>query len=127
MVLNDKQLVIKDIISSIAPYAGVSTSWALAVAMTESSLGLNQKSPTGCKGVYQMSSIAMKDLLQAMTEADDDVIDVLIGLAFLRLLLHRHKTVERATEKFCDPKDRGFYVERVLGYMNEFKKEGGGL
>ncbi|MBE3141525.1 MAG: hypothetical protein IMZ53_13195 [Thermoplasmata archaeon] len=91
--------------------------------MTESSLGEHQKSPTGCVGVFQMSSIAMKDLLQEMSKQDDEFIDIACGLAFLYLLLRRHKTIEKATAHFCDPADADFYVERVKMYMREFKNE----
>jgi len=100
---------------------GLDPAWALAVAMVESSLGEKQKSPTGCRGVFQMSAIAMKDLLQEMEKQDDDLIDIACGLAFLHLLLKRHKTMEAATAKFCDPNDRDFYVSRVVNYMEVFK------
>ena len=108
-------------IRKVAEAMGVNPAWAVSVAMTESSLGEHQKSPTGCRGVFQMSGIAMKDLLQEMEKADDDLIDIACGLAFLHLLLKRHKTIEAATAKFCDPADRGFYVDRVKGYMEVFK------
>ncbi len=100
---------------------GIDPLWAIAVAMVESSLGMHQKSPTGCRGVFQMSSIAMKDLLQEMEKADDDVIDIFCGCAFLHLLLKRHGTIEAATAKFCDPNDRDFYVSKVVNYMEVFK------
>jgi hypothetical protein len=119
MDLNDKQKANKDLIEKIAQIAGIGPAWAVAVAMTESSLGLNQKSPTGCKGVFQMSGIAMKDLLQAMESNQDDVIDILCGVAFLYLLFKRHGSIEAATLKFCDPADRNFYLDRVKAFMEE--------
>ena len=88
--------------------------------MTESSLGLNQKSGTGARGVFQMTSIAMKDLLQEMEKQDSDIIDILCGIAFLYLLEKRWGTMEEATKHFCDPKDRDFYWNRVKGYIEEF-------
>jgi hypothetical protein len=90
--------------------------------MTESALGLHQLSRTGAKGVFQMTSIAMKDLLQEMQRADDDMIDIACGVLFLRLLFKRHKSIEAATAKYCDPKDRGFYIDRVKKYMTELKE-----
>lgn len=100
---------------------GLDPAWCAAVAMTESSLGESQKSATGCRGVFQMSGIAMKDLLQEMEKRDDDLIDIACGLAFLHLLLRRHGSIEAATAKFCDPADRDFYVERVKGYMGALR------
>ena len=123
MILLKRQLEVKRDIERVAEALHVSPLWAVSVAMVESSLGEKQKSPTGCRGVFQMSGIAMKDLLQAMTETDDDFIDIACGLAFLRLLLSRHKTIEAATAKFCDPADRDFYVDKVLAYIKVFGKE----
>jgi membrane-bound lytic murein transglycosylase MltF len=97
--------------------------WPVAVAMTESSLGVNQKSPTGAKGVFQMTSIAMKDLLLEMENKNDDVVDILCGTAFLYLLLKRWGTIEEATAHYCDPKDRDFYVERVMNYIKLLTEE----
>ena len=116
-----RQIEVRENIRKGAEAFGLDPSWAISVAMVESSLGVNQKSPTGCKGVFQMSSIAMRDLLQEMEKHDDDLIDIACGLAFLHLLLRRHKTIEAATAKFCDPKDRDFYVARVKEYMEIFK------
>ena len=122
MNLIQEQIDNKELIKQFAPLFNLPTEWALAVAMTESSLGVKQKSPTGCRGVFQMSSIAMKDLLQEMEKNDDELIDIACGCAFLYLLLRRHKTIENATAKFCDPKDRDFYIERVKSYMKVFKE-----
>ena len=69
----DETPVILDKIKAFAPQLGVDPSWAAAIAMTESSLGINQLSPTGARGVFQMTSIAMKDLLQAHgVDAEDN-------------------------------------------------------
>ncbi len=108
-------------IRRLAPVVGIDPAWSAAVAMTESSLGEKQLSPTGCRGVYQMSMIAMRDLWQTMQLQDDDMIDILCGLLFLRLLLRRHGSIEAATGHFCDPNDRDFYVERVKQYMEVFR------
>ena len=121
MNLLARQTEIMERIRKGAVAMGLDPAWCVAVAMTESSLGERQKSPTGCRGVFQMSGIAMKDLLQEMEKQDDDIVDIACGLAFLHLLLKRHKTVEAATAKFCDPNDRDFYVSRVVNYMEVFK------
>lgn len=121
MNLLPRQIETKEKIRAVAEVMGLDPSWAVAVAFVESSLGEHQKSPTGCRGVFQMSSIAMKDLLQEMEKADDDLIDIACGLAFLHLLLRRHKTIEAATARFCDPRDVDFYVSRVMNYMEVFK------
>lgn len=121
MNLIEKQTETKKKIRAIAPFFGLDPLWPIAVAMTESSLGLAQKSPTGCRGVFQMSTIAMKDLLQEMEKNDDDLIDIACGCAFLYLLLKRHGSIEAATAKFCDPKDREFYIKRMLDYMRTFR------
>ncbi|MDD5169786.1 MAG: hypothetical protein PHN75_13270 [Syntrophales bacterium] len=118
MNLTAKQIETKEKIEKLAPIMGVEPVWALAIAMTESSLGVNRLSASGCRGVFQMSGIAMKDLLQEMV--DDDVIGIVCGLAFLRLLYRRHGSVKKATEKYCDPKDRGFYIDMVFNYMKAF-------
>ena len=123
MQLLAKQIEVKGMVEAFAKLQGIDPAWAVSVAMVESSLGMHQKSPTGCRGVFQMSSIAMKDLLQEMAKADDEIIDISCGGAFLHLLLERHKTIEAATAKFCDPKDRGFYVDKVMQYMKIFGGE----
>lgn len=121
MNLLDRQKETQNKIRKVALALDVDPGWATAVAMVESSLGINQKSPTGCRGVFQMSKIAMTDLLIEMEKADDDLIDIACGVAFLHLLKRRHKTIEAATAKFCDPKDRDFYVDRVKKYMEVFR------
>lgn len=70
-----------------------------------------------------MSSIAMKDLLIEMEKADDDIIDIACGLAFLHLLLKRHKSFDNATAHFCDPNDKWFYIERMRDFMREFDEK----
>ncbi len=123
MDLNQKQLDNKDKIELVSNLFGIDPNWALAVAMVESDLGLNQKSPTGCLGVFQMSTIAMKDLLQEMAKQDDDLIDIVCGIAFLRLLLKRWKTINEATSHFCDPKDRPFYIKRMIAFKLAFEDQ----
>ena len=120
LILSQKQFETKAKIELFAQLFGIDPLWASSVAMTESSLGTHQESPTGCKGVFQMSSIAMKDLLISMSGIDDDLVDIVCGVAFLRLLLKRHKTIEEATKHYCDPKDKLFYLDRVKFYMSEF-------
>jgi len=120
MNLLAEQIDNKNKIKAIAQVLGLDPVWAISIAMTESSLGINQRSPTGCKGVFQMSSIAMKDLLREMEKRDDDFIDIACGIAFLHLLFKRHKSIEGATAHFCDPADRGFYTDKVIRYMKVF-------
>ena len=117
--MNKRQLEIKARVEIVARLFKIDPVWAVAIAMVESSLGENQVSRTGCKGIFQMSTIAMRDLLNSMAEIDDDLVDICCGVAFLRLLLKRWKTIEKATEHYCDPKDAYFYVERVKKYMGE--------
>ena len=117
--MTPKQIENKVKIEFFSKLFGVDPVWTVAVAFVESSLGLNQKSPTGCRGIFQMSGIAMKDLLQSMEVADDDLVDIVCGIAFLRLLLKRWGSIDEATAHYCDPADRGFYVERVRQYMRE--------
>ncbi len=112
-----RQAATKSNIEKVAELFGIDPKWAVAVAMTESSLGENQVSPTGCSGVFQMSKIAMQDLLLQMRAQDDDLIDIVCGVAFLRLLLQRWKSIDNATLHFCDPNDRDFYLTRVKQYM----------
>jgi len=121
MKLNQKQVETKVKIEFFARLFSVDPQWAAAVAMTESSLGLDQKSPTGCKGVFQMSSIAMNDLLNSMSKLDDDIVDIVCGVAFLRLLEKRWGSKDEAVSHYCDPKDRDFYLKRVKNFMDEFE------
>lgn len=123
MELTAEQKKAKCLIEKVWSAIGMYSPWPVAVAMTESSLGVNQKSPTGAKGVFQMTSIAMKDLLLEMENKNDDVVDILCGTAFLYLLLKRWGTIEEATAHYCDPKDRDFYVERVMNYIKLLTEE----
>jgi membrane-bound lytic murein transglycosylase MltF len=120
MTLNEEQKANKEAIERVAAIVGIDPKWVVAVALTESSLGMSQKSPTGCRGIFQMSSIAMKDLLLSMEANDDDMADILCGIAFLWLLYKRHGgSIEAATLKFCDPEDKDFYWERVKNFMEK--------
>ena len=118
--MNAKQRQVKADIIKLAEIIGVLPALGCAVAEVESSYGINQLSPTGCKGVFQMSSIAMKDLLWEMAKKHDEMIDICCGLLYLRLLLKRHKTIEAAVAKYCDPKDRHFYVPRVMNIIKNW-------
>lgn len=119
MDLNEKQTKTKEQIEATAKLFGVDPVWASAIAMAESSLGINLISPTRCRGVFQMSTIAMKDLLIAMSKKGFELIGIVCGVAFLWLLLQRHGTQEQATKHFCDPNDRGYYWDRVRHFMRE--------
>ena len=124
MKLDARQLETLEKIRRAAELLGVDPDWASAVAMVESALGKYQLSKTGAKGVFQMTSIAMKDLLNEMQRQDDDMGDILCGVLFLRLLLKRWKTEEEATGHFCDPADRGFYIDRMKKFRKELKDMG---
>ena len=123
MKLNQKQKQVKELIDEVSTLFGIDPDWANAIAFVESSLGLHQLSPTKCRGVFQMSSIAMKDLLLEMENADGDLIDIVCGIAFMAVLFRRHKSISVATFKYCDPNDRHFYWDKVSKYMREFKKD----
>ena len=124
MKLDARQLETLEKIRRAAELLGVDPDWASAVAMVESAMGKYQLSKTGAKGVFQMTSIAMKDLLNEMQRQDDDMGDILCGVLFLRLLLKRWKTEEEATGHFCDPADRGFYIDRMKKFRKELKDMG---
>ena len=99
------------------------TGWALGLKYSE---GFTRPIPSvltivGALASFWLLSIAMKDLLQEMEKSDDDLIDIACGCAFLWLLLKRHGSIAEATAKFCDPKDRDFYVDKVMGYMKVFE------
>jgi hypothetical protein len=125
LALNQNQLDRQRAIETVSKLFGVDPAWTVAIALTESALGEHQKSPTGCLGVFQMSSIAMKDLLQSMEARDDDLVDIVCGVAFLRLLLRRWGSIDEATKHFCDPNDRGFYIDRVHKFMSQLSQSGG--
>jgi len=86
---------------------------SLSVAHVESSMGKNQLSPTGAKGVFQMTTIAMKDLLNEMEKHDDDLIDISAGCAFLRTLKRRWGMPENIVKHYCDPKEQEKYWKKV--------------
>ena len=121
MELSAKQQDVRDKIRKIAEFFNLDPDWLLGIAMTESALGEHQKSPTGARGVFQMTSIAMKDLLQEMEKSNSDLIDIACGAAFLYLLKSRWVSEEDATSHFCDPADRHFYIDRTMKYKSEFK------
>lgn len=122
MTLDDRQQETLAKIRVVAKVLDVDPDWAAAIAMTESALGKYQLSKTGAKGVFQMTTIAMKDLLLEMQKADDDMIDIACGILFLRLLLKRHKTEDAATARYCDPRDRGFYIDRMKRLKEELRE-----
>ena len=112
----------EDRIKAVCDLLGVNPAWALAIAEVESAMGKYQLSPTGARGVFQLTSIAMKDLRYHMERTDDDMIDICCGILFLRLLLKRHKTEEEATKHYCDPNDRETYVPKVMALTEQSEK-----
>ena len=121
--MNASQQEVKREIEFYSELLGVDPIWACAVAMVESSLGEHRISPTNCRGIFQMSSIAMEDLRQQMGTESDDTVEIVCGLLFLRLLYRRWGTFEEATNHYCDPNDRSFYLDRVLGYIRLFRQQ----
>lgn len=113
---------ITDTIISVSRAMGLNPAWALAIAEIESSLGNNLLSPTGAKGVFQMTTIAMKDLLLDMANKDNPIVGILCGLAFLHLLKKRWNTEDSATVHFCDPKDRDMYLKKMIRYRQNWEK-----
>ena len=113
----------KSKIKAIAEVVGLNPAWCLAIAEVESSMGINQLSPTGARGVYQLTSIAFKDLQLGMEKKNDDTTDILCGLAFLYLLKRRWGSEIEATKKYCDPAVRDAYVEKMKKAREKFKKE----
>lgn len=121
--MTPKQIDTKVKIKTFAGLFGVDPDWAVAVATVESSLGENQKSPTGAKGVFQMTQIAMKDLWLLMGEVDDDYTDIACGILFLKLLRKRWGSMKEATKHYCDPNDSHFYVDRVSREYERLKTQ----
>ena len=121
MNLEPKQVETRNEIKKFAGIFKVDESIATSIATVESSLGLHLLSPTGCRGVFQMSMIAMKDLWLSMCDEGDEVVGIVCGILFIRLLKKRWGSDKEAISHFCDPKDRDFYIARVLGLMQEEK------
>lgn len=118
-----KPISIKDKIKAISEIVGLDPAWVLAIAEVESSMGVNQLSPTGARGVFQMTSIAMAELLRIMVRKDDEWADILCGIAYLNALKNQWGSEDSATIKFCNPKDRDFYLSRVRKAREKFNGE----
>ncbi len=118
-----RDATIEEKIKAVATLLGVNPAWALAVAKVESNMGKYQRSPTGALGIFQMTSIAMKDLRYAMEKKDDEMIDICCGILFLRLLYRRWGSEGKATDHYCDPNDRYFYTPKVLLLMEKYDRE----
>ena len=115
---------IKKAIFDIAKIVDVDPALAMAIAKIESGFGFQQKSKTGARGIFQMTSIAMKDLLLYMESHTDDIVDILVGLAFLKVLSTRwNKDEQRIAEKYCDPKDRDWYPAKALELAETYRRE----
>ena len=118
--MTERQNHFKDEIIRLSGALDIDPAWAVAIADQESSLGESQRSPTGAVGVFQMTRIAMIDLLQQMERKDDDLVDICCGILFLRLLLQRWDSIETATAHYCDPNDRHFYVPAIMRKIREY-------
>ena len=121
ITLNDKQIANKGMIEAFAQLQRIPPAWAVAVAMEESSLGLKMLSLTKAKGLFGDTSAAMMDVLNMCQY--DPVVSASAGGAYLHVLLDRFKDIETATFHYPDPKDRDWYVKKVMDYMEEFKDD----
>ena len=118
-------MTIEDKIREVCELIGFPVSLALAIAEVESAMGKYQLSPTGARGVFQMTSIAMKDLLLEMERHDDEWVDILCGLAFLHVLKRRWKEPEAIVKRYCDPAEKDAYWEKVVAKMNPLQNTNG--
>jgi hypothetical protein len=114
---------VKRAIFQVAKIVGIDPAVAMAVSEIESKHGMYQKSKTGARGIFQNTLISMKDLLLKMEESSDDIIDICVGICFLRLLFVRHKDWMTALSKYCDPNDRDWYPAKALKLADEYRKE----
>ena len=120
--LNSTQAETKKLIEDISKLINLDPLLTSAIALTESSLGINLLSPTKCRGVFGMSSIAMKDLLLEMHKPKNRDISILCGLAFIKLLIRRWGNEQDAINHFCSPKDRVFYNSRIKKYKQQLSE-----
>ena len=116
-------MTIPEKIVAAAKIVGLDPSWPLAIAEVESSMGANQLSPTGARGIFQMTSIAMAELLRIMVRKDDEWADILCGIAYLNALKNQWGSEESATIHYCDPKVRDAYSKKVKAAKKKWKKK----
>lgn len=121
--MDDKPNTIKDKIIEASKLVGLNPSWTLAIAEVESSMGANQLSPTGAKGVFQMTSIAMAELLRIMVRKDDEWVDIFCGIVYLNHLKKQWGSESLATIHYCDPKVRDEYLNKVQKAKEKFEQE----
>jgi len=114
---------VKEAIFKIAKIVGVDPGIALAVSHIESRHGVHLKSKTGALGVFQMTSIAVRDLHHSMATPGHEIIGICAGICFLSLLMKRHEDLRKALDKYCDPNDREWYADRVIRLANEYRRE----
>lgn len=114
---------VKKMIFKVCKAVGVDPAVAMAISEIESQHGMYRQSPTGARGVFQMTSIAMKDLLIEMAEPDRQALGICCGVAFIRLLMTRHEDELTAISKYCDPDDREWYPEKVLRLAEKYRRE----
>lgn len=91
---------------------------AVAIAKVESAMGKYILSPTGAKGIFQLTSIAMKDMLQVMAEHKYERTAILCGIGFLCLLQDRWMDAQEIVFHFCDPAEKDAYwkkIQKVIG------------
>jgi len=93
-------------------------SLAVAICDVESAMGKYILSPTGARGAFQLTSIAMRDMLQAMGERRYERTAILCGIAFLCLLQDRWQPADVIVKHYCDPAERDAYWAKVQAKMN---------
>lgn len=104
----------EQIIRKVCLAVGFPEPLAVAVAQVESAMGRYQKSPTGARGVFQLTSIAFKDMMESLTSTErHERTDILCGVAFLCLLQDRWEGIEAIVSHFCDPAEKEAYWKKV--------------
>jgi hypothetical protein len=123
MSLTQKQTEIFNLCKDHAIWLGIDPSWALAIADQESTFGLNLISPTGARGIYQDTTIAMKDILEFIGHDNEAAYkaSIAVGQSELLVLLTRWHDIEIATSHYCDPKVKAQYVASVMSKIKQYK------
>lgn len=90
---------------------------AVAIAQVESAMGKYLLSRTGARGIFQLTSIAMRDMLEAMARPKHERTGILCGLAFLCLLQDRWTDLDTIVRHYCDPDEKEAYLAKVHEFM----------
>lgn len=101
-------------IRAICEIMGFSGDLAVAVATVESAMGKYIISPTNARGLFQLTSIALKDMLQAMGLERHERVAMLCGIAFLCLLQDRWGDDPRTiVGHYADPAEKEAYWKKI--------------